>query len=98
MKCPVCVKEGLQSRVYGGDSCVSTCMGTQSYYDEKGRRHWHDPNSHFSAMSCSNRHKFGITSSSRCGVEGCTFGHDEIVRIFEVAPDPAKDAKETEHG
>lgn len=45
MKCKECVKEGAESRLYGGDSCITTCMGTSSFYDEQGRRHFHDPNS-----------------------------------------------------
>lgn len=90
MKCPVCESQGLKSKVYGGDSCISTCMGFQSFYDEEGRYHRHDPNSHFSPMHCSNGHKFGVSASSRCGVEGCDFGHDEKITVYETVEHEVK--------
>ena len=65
MKCAECAKSGLKSRVYVGMSTV-TCMGWQPYYDEDGRHHSHDPNTHQTQYSCSNAHKWAEDSSPAC--------------------------------
>lgn len=67
MKCEQCVAEGKTSRVYGGDSCVSTLMGGgESYYDEDGKRHKHDPNGNTYSYHCSNRHTWSRTTYLEC--------------------------------
>jgi hypothetical protein len=47
-------------------------MGFETYYDEEGKYHRHDPNSSWSNASCSNGHRFFVRSSSRCN--NCDFG------------------------
>jgi hypothetical protein len=71
MKCPVCAKKGLKSRVYPRGS-ESTCMGYFPYYDEEGVHHCHDGNSVTSYYSCSEGHEWRETSyhSCPCGWSG----------------------------
>ena len=48
-------------------------MGFESYYDEEGKYHHHDPNSSWSNASCSNGHRFFVRSGNRCS--NCEFGN-----------------------
>jgi len=57
MKCPLCVKEGLKSRIYQGMS-VTTCMNFPSFYDEAGHYHYHDRNTITTRYNCSNGHNW----------------------------------------
>ncbi len=57
MKCPECVSDGKKSIVYPGSSST-TLMGYQTYYDEDGVFHKHDPNDVQSNYSCSNGHQW----------------------------------------
>lgn len=58
-KCPICVKEGKKSYVYEG-ACVSTLMGTYSWYDEGGKYHYSDPNTTTCSYHCSEGHSFEV--------------------------------------
>lgn len=60
MKCPICVKEGLKSRVYVGGT-QATLMYATPYYDEDGNYHSNDPNTRYTDYSCSNGHKWTIS-------------------------------------
>jgi len=65
MKCPQCIKEGKRSKVYVGLS-VTTTAGTESYYDEDGNFHFHDPNVTTTQYNCSNGHKWEENSRNEC--------------------------------
>ena len=68
-KCPECIKEGKTSKFYPSQGCLSTLMGYQSYYDEQGEYHKHDPNTKSTSWRCSNGHS-GVTNkrdSCWCG-------------------------------
>lgn len=69
MKCPWCVEEGKTSKLYVPMSGISTAMGYESYYDEQGKFHRHDPNSFTQELSCSEGHRW--VSSQRGGCPSC---------------------------
>jgi hypothetical protein len=73
MKCPVCEKEEKKSCVYPGMS-TSTLMYCLPYYDEEGKYHSHDTNTHTTQYSCSNGHNWSESSTGRC--PSCDFGKD----------------------
>lgn len=59
MKCPICVKKGLKSKVYAGPTFV-TAMAGIAYYDEEGNYVYEDPNTRTTGFSCSNEHRFKV--------------------------------------
>ena len=61
MKCPECVKEGKKSKVFIGTS-TRTLMYWQPHYDEDGVLHSNDPNKTTTDYSCSNGHKWSVTT------------------------------------
>jgi len=62
-RCPVCVKQGKESKVYpSGLGCTCTLMATYDYYDEKGVYHHSDPNWTTCTFTCSNGHDFSVSS------------------------------------
>ena len=65
MKCAECEVAGTPSRVYEGGS-MATCMSGQTYYDETGAYHRHDPNIYTTSYSCSNGHRWVTESRHRC--------------------------------
>jgi hypothetical protein len=78
MKCPICETEGRLSklRIY---HCPVTDACTHEFYDPNGDYHWHNPNSRARVLTCSNGHKTIHVSSTKCDVEGCTFGEAESI-------------------
>ena len=65
MKCSACEKEGKRSIVQQGGT-FSTLMGVHQYYDEDGKYHCHDPNTHTTSFRCSNGHDFGESRNNEC--------------------------------
>jgi hypothetical protein len=63
--CPECKATGLKSRVNPG-MAMETCMGVDSYYDEEGRYHRHDPNITTQGFVCSNGHSWYTKTPSVC--------------------------------
>jgi hypothetical protein len=53
--CETCATEGQKSIVTSGGACT-TLMGFQSYYDEEGVFHSHDPNRTTADFRCSRGH------------------------------------------
>lgn len=76
MKCPVCVKEGLRSKVYGGIG-LSTLVYYEPFYDEDGEYHDHDGNAFTADYSCSYGHEFTVTSYKKCWC-GWSGGEDSV--------------------
>lgn len=90
MKCPTCEAQGTRSIVYVGPSS-STCMSGSVYYDEDGRYHQHDPNTHTTAYNCSLGHGWVMTTNANpcwCQMMGeVVFGAiDEPVEPVPVKP------------
>ena len=73
MKCPVCFEKELKSNVYRGMS-TSTLLYCAPYYDENGRYHSHDSNTHTTHYKCSNGHAWVESSKGIC--PSCDFGKD----------------------
>ncbi len=65
MKCPGCIKEGKKSKVFELGS-YKTLMGSQTYYDEDGKFHSHDPNQMSTQYRCTNGHMFRQTRKADC--------------------------------
>jgi hypothetical protein len=65
MICPQCKAEGKKSHVYPGHS-TSTLMYCPPFYDEEGRYHNHDMNTHTTYYRCSNGHEWAENSSPVC--------------------------------
>ncbi len=80
MICEQCKAEGKTSRVRGGYG-ISTCMGVDSYYDEKGHYHRHDPNSTGTQYSCSNGHSWSKTTYHEC--PSCDYNRDRMTTRLE---------------
>ena len=55
MKCPVCVQNGLRSKVFIGEARTTLMAGSQ-YYDEDGVLQTDDPNTTTTEYRCSNDH------------------------------------------
>ncbi len=73
MKCPECVKQDKKSQVYPGIS-TTTCMGWQTYYDEDGMFHSHDPNWTTTGYACSEGHEW--TESKQHPCPNCLWGRE----------------------
>jgi hypothetical protein len=83
MKCEKCIQEQKESRVFVPSGGFSTCMGWQDYYDEKGRFHSHDPNTHTSEWSCSNGHIWIVSKKALC--PNCDYGKNSAeIRWIEL--------------
>lgn len=71
--CPDCSEHRLKSTVRGG-GVTTTLMNGDSYWDENGDRHYHDPNSTLRHYACSNGHNFCTVTRPKCPVAGCHYG------------------------
>lgn len=65
MICPECQKEGKKSKVWQG-STVMTAMYSDSYWDENGKEHIHNPNDRATEYRCSKNHQWHITRKNKC--------------------------------
>ena len=63
--CPECAKEGKKSFVYPGPT-MSTLMYCAPFYDEEGKLHHHDCNSHTTTYTCSNNHTWTVCKKGSC--------------------------------
>lgn len=77
MICETCQGEGRTSRVFPGIGFRTAVMG-ESYYDEQGVFHDHDPNESVSSYSCSNGHHWRVRRYSKCAC-GWSGGTDQVV-------------------
>lgn len=66
MICQECDKQGLKSKVYGGDIGYTTAMYCRPYHDEDGKYHLHDFNTTSYGYECSNGHTFTRTIRKEC--------------------------------
>lgn len=78
MKCPVCVEQGLKSKLYGGGGS-RTLMSWQPYHDEDGTYHNHDPNRGTYHYECSNGHALQMNVLDKC--PGCDYGMRELKAV-----------------
>lgn len=76
MKCPECVAEGERSRV-GMEGTTRTLMPTQTFWDEDGVLHMHDPNVATTTYSCSRGHRWREARKPPCPEETCDFNAEE---------------------
>lgn len=82
MKCKICEQEDKVSRLYVSGGCTVTLMSWETYYDENGYYHNHDPNITTTAFKCSNGHYYKIESKKGCQSCG-TSGSEKIIYIQE---------------
>ena len=79
-----CQENGLESKLYlsGG---IRTIYEVETYHDEKGRYHRHDPSRRSARFRCSNGHGGKITRWMKCSVEGCQFndGKDDPLIVVD---------------
>ena len=80
MMCLRCAEEGRTSKVFDKGGTV-TLMAYETYWDEKGQRHSHNPNTRHNAYQCSNGHKFSVKFKTPCSAPGCNFNEDFKVEI-----------------
>jgi hypothetical protein len=95
MKCPECVRLGLESRLdekmAGGDGFVTvkdgagyvTMMGqatVERFWDGAGQRHVHDHEVRVFVYTCSNGHAFKQVVMSRCPCKGCEWNEQPEVK------------------
>lgn len=55
MRCKTCISENERSKIFALSS-TQTLMGHNSYYDEDGKPHSHNPNLLSQNFRCSNGH------------------------------------------
>ena len=65
MKCPECAKAEQRSTVRL-QSLPVTLMCADSYYDEEGQYHHHDPNIHAWTATCSKGHLWQHEDNNHC--------------------------------
>ncbi len=65
MKCPECQNERERSVVRGGYG-TTTCMGYETFWDEDGAWHSHDPNFTTASYRCSRGHDWSASTLSGC--------------------------------
>jgi hypothetical protein len=69
MICTQCHDEGRRSKVYDEGSTM-TLLAAQTFYDEDGNKHFHDPNGQTTHYRCSNGHRWqeaAVKKSCWCG-------------------------------
>jgi hypothetical protein len=77
MKCQECESSGQRSKVFSdGYSLVTAMGGGESFWDEDGVRHRHDPNTSTTGFSCSAGHRWSTRRKSPCPAEGCDYGRE----------------------
>lgn len=87
MICPYCQKEGKTSRLYPNGGTSTLALG-ESFYDEEGRWHTHDPNIHTSGWYCSNGHRWVEKTRRACPIPGCDVkGSVEVIRQPDMGPE-----------
>jgi len=86
MICPYCQEAGEKSCVYPSAYGFSTAMYCQPYYDEEGKYHNHDSNSHSTPYTCSKGHSWTEIAGNKCQ---CGWGH-EATRTRHEDLKPAK--------
>lgn len=64
--CPECQKAGLKSRIYPDAYVDTTDMLVHAFYDEHGRRHYHDSNITTRGYKCSNGHVWSEQTTGSC--------------------------------
>ena len=82
MRCPECERTGQPSRLYMPDCYGSTAMGgSQEYYDEDGRHHYHNVNRSSGQANCSSGHTLTVRLSTKCPAEGCEYGSPQSIEL-----------------
>ncbi len=82
MICPMCASQGLKSKVrlFGTST---TCMAFNTWYDEEGKYHSHDPNWNSTGFECTNKHGGVIKKKNKC--PSCSYGSkSEEIKVFDV--------------
>lgn len=87
MKCHLCVAEGKKSRLYSEpvDQALREIQEADSYFDEEGVGHFHTTSSSTEIFSCSNGHRFLVTTYEKC--TGCDF-NDKPPLLYTLPRDP----------
>jgi len=72
--CPACQREGRKSKVYSMGS-ARTMLGWNTYHDEEGVYHSHDPNEVKTGYRCENGHMFDVIWRAEC--PNCDYGREK---------------------
>lgn len=83
MKCLECVLEGERSTVTPG-STETTLLSHNTYYDEDGVYHDHDPNRHTTPYRCSRGHNWLKTGYKTC--PNCGYNRDPLAEAKAKHP------------
>jgi hypothetical protein len=102
MKCPICVSVGQTSKFYWDSGGYGTSMCGDSYYDEDGKYHNHDPNVEKRSCRCSRGHEFLVAVRHKCW---CGHGEASTMKIkgedgkwTEASPEQVEAVLGTSHG
>ena len=81
-KCPFCEKEGKKSKLYSGGAMQTLMGGSESFYDEDGKKHYHEINTTTRDYHCSNGHYFTRKYKQKC--PSCDYNEGkEQIQQFE---------------
>jgi hypothetical protein len=85
MKCPECEQLGLQSILWMAGAGVKTDLAPESFCDENGQYHFHDPNQMGESAICSNGHQMMIRHGNECSVKHCNYGEPTSIIMLQTA-------------
>jgi hypothetical protein len=92
MKCPVCEKQGLKSKVYPRGQ-TTTLLYYTPFYDEEGNYHHHDRNVVTQYYECSSNHAWMEKGHSSCPNPTCDFGsepHEIVITQSKITENETK--------
>ena len=73
MICSTCSEDGSKSRVFSLGTYSTLMGGSSGFWDENGKKHWHDVNERVTKYQCSNGHEWSEVDDNECGAPGCNW-------------------------
>lgn len=77
MKCPVCARENKNGTTWK-EMATYGMSAVDSFTDDEGNVHAHDPVEVQEEWSCENDHSFMVYYLAGCPVKGCNYGKETL--------------------
>jgi hypothetical protein len=81
--CPACKLIGSKSQLIEIFSGYSSLGQSNSYYDEDGKYHYHNPNGSITVYRCSNGHESKYFKHNSCGICDYKSGETRFIKADE---------------